>query len=119
MPRYRFQWSNFPPKILAGLCRDLGIDAGDDPATALRSAYGARPDDSFVHETWHSLRDRWLGTDTEARKHVVATLWEAGVGSTGDYPSDKASELAYSRRATMRAACVRSCSKPSSRGGRK
>ena len=57
MPRYKFKWSNLLPSLLEALCRDLPDvdDYDDNPAGALREAYGARPDEEFIREAWPTL----------------------------------------------------------------
>ncbi len=79
MPRYKFKWSNLPPSLLDALCRDLlDLDNGDeDPAGALREAYGARPDEEFIRQAWPTLLKTWLPTATEARTRIVHALQEA------------------------------------------
>lgn len=95
LPRYKFKWSNLDEAMLRGLCEDLHLDE-QDPAESLRLAYGARPTDSFIREAWPDLRDRWLGSDTEARKFVVEELWNLGLGE-GDRPTNKATEMEFLR----------------------
>ncbi len=96
MPKYKFQWSNLSRDVLKAVCRELALGDGD-PAAVLQAAYGARPQDSFVHDAWPVLLERWLVKDTEARQQIVSALWQAGVGKGGPFPSDRAAELAYLR----------------------
>jgi hypothetical protein len=79
VPRYKFRWSNLPSSLLKALCGDL-LDLGspeNDPATALREVYGARPDEEFIREAWPTLLGSWLPAATEARKRIVHALQEA------------------------------------------
>ena len=74
MPRYKFKWTNLPPSLLRALCCDLDIDPADDPASAMRAAYGARPSPDFVRDGWETLRESWLRTSRESREWVVSEL---------------------------------------------
>ncbi len=97
MPRYKFTWANFDDRVLRGLCQDLDLDT-DDPAKSLRQAFGARPKEEFVRQTWPYLRERWLGRDGSARRYVVGSLWESGLGrGDGERPTGKAAEMEYLR----------------------
>ncbi len=74
MPRYRFKWANLPPSLLGALCRDLALDGRGEPAVILQRAYGARPSEEFIRETWDTLRESWLRTDKDSRDWVVEEL---------------------------------------------
>lgn len=79
MPRYRFQWEHIPESLLTELAVAAGT-TGDDPAGELRSAYGARPKEQFVHDLWPTLREVWLARDESARAGVIDALRRAGIG---------------------------------------
>ncbi len=71
VPRYKFKWANLPPPLLRALCRDLALDGSGEPAVTLQTAYGARPSEEFIRETWDTLRESWLRTDKASREWVV------------------------------------------------
>ena len=48
----------------------------EDPAGALREAYGARPDEEFIREAWPTLLESWLRTTKDSREWVVNALRE-------------------------------------------
>lgn len=83
VPRHKFKWANLPPRLLRALCRDLALDGSGEPAVTLQTAYGARPSEEFIRETWDTLRESWLRTDKDSRDWVVEELRaarrEAGV----------------------------------------
>ena len=93
MPRYRFSWSNLPEGFTAAACEYLGL-AGD-PDDALRAAYGARPKEQFVADTWPLLLEGWLPLDEVAREGVVTGLREAGLGDLSIDVSEAAGQLEY------------------------
>ena len=80
MPRYRFSWLNIPQSLLAELADAMDLDRGDDVAEELRAIYGARPQESFIEDTWELLREVWLVEDDQSRSEIVATLRERGLG---------------------------------------
>jgi hypothetical protein len=80
MPRFRFSWSNIEPSLLAAVVRHLNL-RGDNPAEELRVAYGARPRENFVEDSWPVLLNSWLSNDTNAREAIAASLRERGVGN--------------------------------------
>jgi len=80
MQRYRFSWLNLPQSLLAELVDAMDLDGGDDVAEELRSIYGARPQESFIEDTWELLREVWLVEDDESRSEIVATLRERSLG---------------------------------------
>ena len=75
MPKYKFRWSNLPPRLLDALRLAL-IDGDGDPAELLGVIYGARPKAEFIREAWPTLLDSWLKHDTESRDAVVRALRE-------------------------------------------
>lgn len=91
MPRFRFNWSNISSRLLSSLCSHLRL-SGDDSAAILRGAFGARPREDFVEQTWPVLLDHWLANDEGACASIAATLRERNVGNTAE-PDD----LAYLR----------------------
>lgn len=78
MPRFRFNWSNLPEDILDALARYLGLDG--EPSEGLRRAYGARPKEDFIADTWQILQDCWLQKDEQSLRSIATTLRERGVG---------------------------------------
>lgn len=80
MPRYRFSWLNLPQSLLAELADAMDLDRGDDVADELRAIYGARPQESFIEDTWELLREVWMVEDHKSRSEIVATLRERGLG---------------------------------------
>ncbi len=95
MPKYRFTWTNRDDRVSRGLCQDLELDT-DDPARSLRQAFGARPNEDFVRQAWPYLRERWLGRDGSARRYVVGSLWESGLGrGQGQRLTGKTAEMEY------------------------
>lgn len=81
MPRFRFSWANIEPAVLQAITTHLNLP-GENPAEELRRAYGARPRENFVEETWPVLLGSWLSTDQPSREAIAASLRERGVGST-------------------------------------
>ena len=67
--------------LLEQIAYELGLDR-DDPATALRKAYGARPKDAFIQDAWQLLQETWLDTDDDSREWIVDELRSAGLGRT-------------------------------------
>jgi len=95
MARYRFAWSNLPPKLLRSLHRELKLEG--DAADALRKAYGARPKVEFVHDSWPILRDSWLAQDSEARAGVIEALHHERLGNDDIPTRSKQGQLEYLR----------------------
>lgn len=81
MPRYRFSWENLDAALLRNLCAHLDLDP-DDPPRELKAEFGARPKEEFVDRAWPVLRDFWLASDRQARRAVVASLRERGLGAS-------------------------------------
>jgi integrase len=79
MPRYRFQWSHHPDRVLLALCREVGLDLGD-PVASLRRRYGARPEEDFAKQAFHVIIDVWLGHNRNLRRAVIVDLRAAGLG---------------------------------------
>ena len=77
LPKYKFQWSKVPSKVLVALCQDLGLAPDEEsPAAALRTAYGARPKDDFIGDAWPTLLRAWLHETKESREWIVDALRE-------------------------------------------
>jgi Putative bacterial sensory transduction regulator len=95
MPRYRFAWSNFPPQLLKKLGAALALDG--DPANALRRRFGARPKPAFVQETWPTLLEAWLPTDSSSRQFVAEELHALGLGRPEMSIRSKQGQMDYLR----------------------
>ncbi len=95
MPRYRFRWEQLPSRLAHRLAGDLQLEG--EPPVALRKAYGARPGDDFVHDTWPLLRDEWLAKDGSARRSVVAALRERKLGNPDLPVGNKQEQIDYLR----------------------
>jgi len=95
MARYRFAWSNLPPKLLRSLKSELELEG--DAADALRQAYGARPKVDFLYDSWPILRDSWLAQDSKARVAVVEALHHERLGNRDIPTRSKAGQLDYLR----------------------
>lgn len=96
VPRYRFSWTNLPPRLLRDLARTLELDESD-PAGALRSYYGARPQDDFMKDAWRALIDLWLAKDAESRRSIVEELRALGLGNSNESVRTAAQQLSYLR----------------------
>lgn len=96
MPRYRFQWSHHPDRVLLALCRELGLELGG-PTASLRRRYGARPDEGFVREAFPVLIDVWLGHNRNLRRAVILDLRAARLGGHFDTWRSPVKEKAYLR----------------------
>jgi hypothetical protein len=103
VPRYKFAWTNLPPRLLKQLARQLNLSAAD-PAKALQQTYGARPTEEFVHQARPVLQSCWLAQDPGALAVVVNNLWRPD--TPGGYlpPSGRQSQLDWlaSRNSTAR-----------------
>jgi len=95
VPRYRFRWEQLPSRLAHRLAGDLQLEG--EPPVALRKAYGARPGDDFVHDTWPLLRDEWLAKDGSARRSVVAALRERKLGNPDLPVGNKREQMDYLR----------------------
>ena len=95
MPRYRFAWSNLPPKLLKRLGADLALDG--EPADALWRHFGARPKPAFVQEAWPTLVEVWLPSDAAGRLSVAEELRALGLGRTEISIGSKQGQLDYLR----------------------
>lgn len=93
MPRYRFAWNHFSPRLLKKLVVALNLDG--DPAEALRRRYGARPKTDFIQDAWPTLLAAWLPADTAARELLVETLRDGGLGKTDASVRSKRGQLDY------------------------
>jgi Putative bacterial sensory transduction regulator len=93
MPRYRFAWSNFPPRLLSKLGTSLALDG--EPADALRRRYGARPAAAFIQEAWPTLLGTWMPADSGSRQAVAEELRRRGLGKSDISPRGKQSQLDY------------------------
>lgn len=96
MPRYRFSWTNLVPELSRGLAKALELPGTDAPG-ALRSYYGARPQDDFMKDAWRPLIDLWLAKDAESRRNIVDELKAIGLGETGQSTRTAANQLSYLR----------------------
>lgn len=88
MPRFKFQWNNFSPKLLADLAASCKLEG--DPAESLKSKYGARPKDDFIKENLPCLYDGWLASslDTESIKNIAVALRSRSLGSDSEDQCD-------------------------------
>lgn len=96
MPRYRFNWDSLPPRVVKELSASLALK-GDNPADALRAAYGARPKSDFVRDAWPALRDKWLADDEPSRAHVIEQLRLAGLGAADGAIRTREDQINYLR----------------------
>lgn len=78
MPRYRFSWSNLDAVLLRALADDCRLEG--DPADALRAAFGARPKEEFIRQTWPVLLGVWLTDNRRACARLATMLRARGVG---------------------------------------
>ena len=90
MPRFRFNWTNLSSNLLRDLAGYLRITG--TPAEGLRRAYGARPRDEFVRDTWPVLLSAWLEADRRAARRAAHRLRERAVGNL-----DASSDVEYLR----------------------
>ncbi len=95
MPRYRFAWSNLPPRLLKQLASDLGLRG--DPAEELRRQYGARPKAVFVQQAWPTLLEAWLPGDAVNRQFIAEELRALGLGKGEMSIRGKQGQLDYLR----------------------
>jgi len=93
VPRYRFRWEQLPSVLTRRLARELQLDG--EPAAALRTSYGARPDEDFVRDAWPVLRAEWLAKDGPARRSVVAQLRERRLGDPDLPVNNRQGQLRY------------------------
>lgn len=93
MPRYRFAWSNFSPRLLSRLAAALNL--GGDPAESLRAIYGARPKANFIQDAWPTLLEDWLPTDPSMLQFVAEEMHELGLGRTEIGIRSKRGRLEY------------------------
>lgn len=93
VPRYRFSWDRLPAALTRRLARDLQLTG--DPVTALRTAYGARPDQDFVSDSWPHLRAAWLAKNGPARRSVVELLRERRLGDLAVPVGNRQEQLDY------------------------
>ncbi len=93
MPRYRFGWDRLPVALTRRLARELQLTG--DPVTALRRAYGARPGQDFVSDSWPYLRDAWLAKDGPARRSVVELLRKRRLGDLALPVANRQEQLDY------------------------
>jgi|GEM_PF-3813126 len=78
MGRYKFQWVNTGPDVLAALGVALGVDG--DVVEALVARYGARPKDAFIADMWPGLLDIWLSRDHDSLHRLADTIAARNVG---------------------------------------
>ena len=95
MARYRFQWYNVAPELLAELGEQF--DASEPPADAIRRAYGARPKLEFVAEQWPVLLESWLPHAPDSLESIVDELQARNVGQPDMRTSTPAERLEYLR----------------------
>lgn len=96
MARQRFDWATLPTGLLRRLQRDLSLGRGE-AATALRRAFGTRPDEAFVRLAWPVLRERWVAKDPVVRHSVVTALRARGLGDRTIKLSGARLEVEYLR----------------------
>ncbi len=92
--RDRFQWEHLPTHLLHAIARDIGIETSSAAADVAK-LYGTPPGAEFVRENWEVLRDEWLPYADDARRALVADLWEFGVGYADNYPIGHDAEMAF------------------------
>ena len=80
MPRYRFSWSNLPNELLEEFRELLEIEEGEQVTEFLGAAYGARPQEEFIEDTFDLLREVWLVSDVASREEIATTLRERELG---------------------------------------
>ena len=80
MPRYRFSWSNLPNELLEEFRELLEIEEGEQVTEFLSAAYGARPQEEFIEDTFDLLREVWLVSDVASREEIATTLRERELG---------------------------------------
>jgi len=95
MARYRFQWYNVAPELLAVLGEQF--DASEPTAEAIRRAYGARPKLEFVAEQWPVLLESWLPHAPDSLESIVDELQARNVGQPDMRTSTPAERLEYLR----------------------
>ena len=96
MPKYKFQWSTVPSRLLFELCQDLGVASdGESPAAALQTLYGARPKDDFIRDAWPTLLRAWLQNTKESREWIVDALRE--VRRENGRLTNRKAQMAYLR----------------------
>jgi hypothetical protein len=96
MPKYRFDWSALPSGLLRQLQRELDLK-GQNPADALKKAFGTRPTIDFVGASWPHLRERWVAKDPVIRRSVVSELRSKGLGDLNIKVNSARGEVAYLR----------------------
>ncbi|HUC14407.1 MAG TPA: YbjN domain-containing protein [Acidimicrobiales bacterium] len=95
MPKYRFDWSSLPTPLLRRLAVELQLSG--DPVVALRKAYGARPDESFVQAAWPVILDSWVARAPTVRRSLANGLRARGLGDADVKLTNARTELAYLR----------------------
>lgn len=80
MPRYRFSWSNLPNELLEEFRELLEIEESEHVAEFLSAAYGVRPQEEFIEDTFDLLREVWLVSDVASREEIATTLRERKLG---------------------------------------
>lgn len=93
MPRYRFRWELIPRRLTRELADQLRLSG--EPIAALQAAYGLRPRDKFVRDSWPVLRDSWLARDGNWRRFVVDELRARGLGRMDAPVRTKAQQMEY------------------------
>lgn len=95
MPKYRFDWASLPHALLWHLATDL--DLTGDPAKALKSAFGARPDEDFVRRAWPTLLEHWVSKQAAVRRSLASGLFALGLGDPTAKLTTAREETAYLR----------------------
>ena len=80
MPRYRFSWSNLPIELLEEFRELLDIEESEQVTEFLSAAYGARPQEEFIEDTFDLLREVWLVNDVASRDEIATSLRERRLG---------------------------------------
>src|SRR5215467_1783741 len=84
----QFRWEHLPNRLVQAIAKDLGLTTSS-AATELAKLYGTPPGEEFVRESWELLRDEWLPDADDARRSLVADLWELGVGYADNFPTGR------------------------------
>jgi hypothetical protein len=101
--RYKFAWTNLPPRLLTALARHLNLSPAH-PARALQEMYGAQPTEEFVYQARPVLVSCWLAQHPAAVAAVIKNLWCPDTPDFYPPPSGRQSQLDWlaSQRSTPR-----------------
>jgi hypothetical protein len=79
LPKFRFQWNNFPTILLSSLAIGLGLQG--DSVESLKAKYGQRPKEVFIQDSWSILLEQWLKQDIESQRSLAKALRRRGLGT--------------------------------------